>query len=252
MHGRLSAKTLYLRYFSPVKRSPTEQIAIFTDVDHDSRVGLVAVLGGEIIAAGTYHRDPVGDTDAAEVAFLVEDSQQGRGLGSILLEHLAAAAQERGIRRFTAEVLSQNTKMLRVFMDAGYTVHRRVRLRRRRPGVRHRTDREVPGGDDRPGAPGGGPVDRPAARTAVDRGHRSLRRARHAGPHRAGEPVARRLRRAGVPGEPGRRVGAGGAGLRRGHRHPRSGRPGRGDGAGLERRRGGRRRAGPRACTAWW
>ena len=81
-------------------------------------------MGGEIIGAGTYHRDPVGDTDAADVAFLVEDSQQGRGLGSILLEHLAAAAQEHGIRRFTAEVLSQNTKMLRVFIDAGYTVHR--------------------------------------------------------------------------------------------------------------------------------
>ena len=43
-------------------------IEIFTDVDDDSRVGLVAVLGGEIIAAGTYHRDPVGDTDAAEVS----------------------------------------------------------------------------------------------------------------------------------------------------------------------------------------
>ena len=54
----------------------------------------------------------------------MEDSQHGRGLGSILLEHLAAAARERGVRRFTAEVLSQNTKMLRVFMDAGYTVHR--------------------------------------------------------------------------------------------------------------------------------
>ena len=124
MHGRLSAKTLYLRYFSPVRTVSEQRIAIFTDVDHDSRVGLVAVLGGEIIAAGTYHRDPVGDTDAAEAAFLVEDSQQGRGLGSILLEHLAAAAQERGIRRFTAEVLSQNTTMLGVLVDAGYTVHR--------------------------------------------------------------------------------------------------------------------------------
>ena len=65
-----------------------------------------------MIATGAYHRDPVGDTDAAEVALLVEDSQQGRGLGSILLEHLAAAARERGISRFTAAVLSQNTKML--------------------------------------------------------------------------------------------------------------------------------------------
>ena len=54
----------------------------------------------------------------------MEDSQHGRGLGSILLEHPAAAAWERGVRRFTAEVRSQNTKMLRVFMDAGYTVHR--------------------------------------------------------------------------------------------------------------------------------
>ena len=124
LHDRSSAKTLYLRYFSPASTVSDRTIEIFTDVDYDSRVGLVAVLGGEIIAAGTYHGDPVGDTDAAEVAFLVEDSQQGRGLGSILLEHLAAAAQERGVRRFTAEVLSQNTKMLRVFMDAGYTVHR--------------------------------------------------------------------------------------------------------------------------------
>src|SRR5664279_5268516 len=124
MHGRSSPKTLYLRYFAAISTVSEEQIAIFTDVDHDSRVGLVAELGGEIIGAGTYNRDPVGDTDAADVAFLVEDSQQGRGLGSILLEHLAAAAQEHGIRRFTAEVLSQNTKMLRVFIDAGYTVHR--------------------------------------------------------------------------------------------------------------------------------
>src|SRR5664279_2313732 len=124
MHGRSSARTLYLRYFSAIGTVSEEQVAFFADVDHDSKVGLVAELGGAIIGAGTYHRDPVGDTDAADVAFLVEDSQQSRGLGSILLEHLAAAAQERGIRRFTAEVLSQNTKMLRVFIDAGYAVPR--------------------------------------------------------------------------------------------------------------------------------
>ncbi len=123
MHGRLSAKTLYMRYFSPVTTVSEQKVAIFTDVDYDSRVGLVAVLGGQTIAAGTYHRSPVGDTDSAEIAFLVEDSQHGRGLGSILLEHLAAAAQERGIRRFTAEVLGQNTTMLGVLVDAGYTIH---------------------------------------------------------------------------------------------------------------------------------
>ena len=93
MHGRLSAKTLYLRYFSAVSTVSDQKIAIFTDVDYDSRVGLVAELGGEMIAAGVYLRSPVGDTDSAELALLVEDSQQSRGLGSILLEHLAAAAQ---------------------------------------------------------------------------------------------------------------------------------------------------------------
>ena len=124
MHSRMSARTLYLRYFAVVASVSDGQVALFTETDHDSVVGLVAELGGEIIAAGTYHRYRVGDTDAAEVAFLVEDSQQRRGLGSILLEHLAAAAQERGIRRFTAQVLSENPQMVRVFIEAGYTVHR--------------------------------------------------------------------------------------------------------------------------------
>jgi len=123
MHGRLSPRTLYLRYFSTVSTVSEQRIDIFTDVDYDARVGLVAALGGELIAAGTYHRDP-DHADAAEIALLVEDSQQGRGVGSILLEHLAAAAQERGIRRFAAAVLSQNTKMLRLLVDSGYTVHR--------------------------------------------------------------------------------------------------------------------------------
>jgi len=124
MHSRMSARTLYMRYFSAVGQLTDEQVGLFTDVDYDSKVGLVAVLGGEIIAAATYHRNEVGDTDAAEAAFLVEDSQQRRGLGSILLEHLAAAAQERGIRRFTAMVLTENASMVRVFIDAGYSVHR--------------------------------------------------------------------------------------------------------------------------------
>jgi acyl-CoA synthetase (NDP forming)/GNAT superfamily N-acetyltransferase len=125
MHGRVSARSLYLRYFSAVKEVSDAQVAVFTDVDHHTAIGLVVELGGQIIAAGTAHRNTsFGDPDSAEVAFLVEDSQQGRGLGSILLEHLAAAAQERGIRRFTAEVLGENTQMVRVFIDAGYSVHR--------------------------------------------------------------------------------------------------------------------------------
>ncbi len=124
MHGRMSSRSLYLRYFSVFEEVSEEHVSLFTAVDHYDSAGIVAVLAGHIIAAGTYHRNRTGDTDAAEVAFLVEDSQQRRGLGSVLLEHLAAAAEERGIRRFTAEVLGENTSMMRVFLDAGYSVRR--------------------------------------------------------------------------------------------------------------------------------
>src|SRR3712207_1453975 len=91
----------------------------FTHVDHDTRVAFVLVLGDQVIGVGRYDRYP--GTDDAEVAFLIEDAHQGRGLGSVLLEHLAAAARERGIKNFVAEVLAQNNRMVRVFLDAGYT-----------------------------------------------------------------------------------------------------------------------------------
>ena len=104
--------------------SPSNSCRVYIDLDYSSRVGLLAEVGGAPVAAGTYHRLTGWDGAAAEVAFIVEDAQQRRGLGSILLEHLAAAAQENGIRRFTAEVLAENNTMVRVFIDAGYVVKR--------------------------------------------------------------------------------------------------------------------------------
>src|SRR5699024_3423556 len=61
----------------------------------------------------------------AEVAFNISDASQGKGIGSILMEHLAVAARENGIRRFTAEVLPENRKMLSVFQESGFEVQRR-------------------------------------------------------------------------------------------------------------------------------
>ena len=75
-----------------------------------------------MLAIGRY--DQIPGTTAAEVAFLVDDAQQGRGLGSVLLEHLAAIAAECGIERFEAEVLTDNYRMVRVFVDAGYRATR--------------------------------------------------------------------------------------------------------------------------------
>ncbi|MBA2446040.1 MAG: GNAT family N-acetyltransferase [Nocardioidaceae bacterium] len=117
-HGQLSEETIRYRYFAAHPTLSRDEVAHFTQVDYDSRVPLVAVLGDEIVAVGQFDRVP--GTDVAEVAFVVADAHQGRGMGSVLLEHLAAIAPERGIHLFEAEVLAGNYRMARVFRDAGY------------------------------------------------------------------------------------------------------------------------------------
>jgi len=119
MHQRQSPLSQYYRFFAPMERLSDRDLHRFTHVDHDDRVALVLTSGEDILAVGRYDRV---DHDVAEVAFYVADSEHGRGLGSVLLEHLAAAGRERGVVRFTAEVLPANARMIRVFRDAGYDV----------------------------------------------------------------------------------------------------------------------------------
>jgi acyl-CoA synthetase (NDP forming)/GNAT superfamily N-acetyltransferase len=119
---RSSDQTRYYRFFGPMKKLSEKDLHRFTHVDHVDRVAFVLLLGDQLIAVGRFDRLP--GTAEAEVAFLVEDAHQGRGLGSVLLEHLAAAARERSIERFVAEVLAQNNRMVRVFLDAGYKAER--------------------------------------------------------------------------------------------------------------------------------
>ncbi|WP_260479157.1 bifunctional GNAT family N-acetyltransferase/acetate--CoA ligase family protein [Kibdelosporangium aridum] len=121
-HGRLSERTRYFRYFGAYPRIPPRDLERFVTLDHHDRVGFAAMLGDDIIAVGRYER--LQGSDQAEVAFVVEDGHQGRGIGSILLEHLAAAAQESGLKRFVAEVLGENGQMVRIFKDAGYQISR--------------------------------------------------------------------------------------------------------------------------------
>ena len=123
-HGRMSERTRYLRYFSPYPRIPDRDLERFVNVDHADREAFVIVAGEKIMAVGRYERLGA-DSPEAEVAFVVEDAHQGRGIGSVLLEHLAEAARGNGIERFVAEVLPQNAGMLRVFGDTGYPVQRR-------------------------------------------------------------------------------------------------------------------------------
>ncbi|WP_433233484.1 GNAT family N-acetyltransferase [Micromonospora sp. CA-248260] len=123
MHGRFSERTRYLRYFSPYPRIPERDLRRFVTVDHRDREAFVVLVGDRIVAVGRYERlGPA--APEAEVAFVVEDAHQGRGIGSVLLEHLADAAGRAGIGHFVAEVLPTNGAMLRVFADFGYQVQR--------------------------------------------------------------------------------------------------------------------------------
>src|SRR6476620_4678014 len=118
-HSLQSEESIYLRFIAPLRELSARDLHRFTHVDHRDRVALVATLDGEIIGIGRYDRI---DPTSAEVAFNISDHYQGKGIGSVMLEHLAAIAQELGITRFTAEVLPQNRKMLMVFKEAGYEV----------------------------------------------------------------------------------------------------------------------------------
>ncbi|KIC69160.1 bifunctional GNAT family N-acetyltransferase/acetate--CoA ligase family protein [Pseudarthrobacter phenanthrenivorans] len=121
-HTGQSQNSIYMRFFAFKARLSAKELKRFTEVDYKDRVAFVITIHDEIIGIGRYDRLP--DPTEAEVAFNIADAHQGRGIGSILLEHLAAAAHENGIRKFTAEVLPENRKMLMVFSDAGYDVKR--------------------------------------------------------------------------------------------------------------------------------
>jgi acyl-CoA synthetase (NDP forming)/RimJ/RimL family protein N-acetyltransferase len=120
-YDRVSPESKYLRFFAPYPRLSARDVARFTQVDYIDRVALIITLGEQMIGVGRYDRI---ENDQAEVAFLVEDAHQGRGIAQLLLEHLADAARERGITKFVAEVLPQNRRMAQVFADAGYRVHK--------------------------------------------------------------------------------------------------------------------------------
>lgn len=129
-YEQVSDESKYYRFFAPYPRLSDRDVHRFTHHDYDDRVGLAATVGDEFIATVRYDRIDAegrpasGDAYRAEVAFLVQDAHQGRGVASALLEHIGAVARERGILRFIAEVLPANRKMVKVFTDAGYTQQR--------------------------------------------------------------------------------------------------------------------------------
>jgi acetate---CoA ligase (ADP-forming) len=117
----LSEHSRYLRFHGFPALGP-KLVEPVLEPDWQDRGALLAALDGRLVAVANWVRlrDPL----VAEVAFAVGDGYQGRGIGTRLLEQLAARAAEAGIEEFVAEVLHENTAMLGVFRDAGFTVTR--------------------------------------------------------------------------------------------------------------------------------
>ncbi len=120
LHERSSPKTHYRRFFSAMPHLSANLLAQLTTIDQVNRVAIVAESDEGICAVGRYDR-ALGSA-SAEVAFVVEDAYQGRGIGTLLLEYLAVIARGQGIDRFEALTLAENAEMLGVFRHSGFSM----------------------------------------------------------------------------------------------------------------------------------
>jgi acyl-CoA synthetase (NDP forming)/RimJ/RimL family protein N-acetyltransferase len=133
LHADASTRSRYLRFFSSDEEMP-RRYAEHLATPGDDHFAVLATAAGDVIGVASAELCPEASADrpaehpaehqdatTAEVAVMVAEAWHGTGTGTLLLEHLAAAAVDRGIRRFTAEVLTQNGPMMDVFLHAGYT-----------------------------------------------------------------------------------------------------------------------------------
>ena len=124
MHAAMSPDNMYLRFFSmspSAAEREARRVCREPDAEH---AALLAWQGDRLAGVGAYELS--GKPGVAEVAFAVPDDMHGRGIASVLLEHLVWQARQRGLAAFTAETLAENSAMLRVFADAGLPARRRI------------------------------------------------------------------------------------------------------------------------------
>jgi GNAT superfamily N-acetyltransferase len=131
--GRTSSRSLHRRFFGVRRHFSEKEIDFFVKVDFVSHVALVAETdeaGRRLIVGGG--RYIVVRPAAAEVAFAVVDEYQGQGIGAALMRHLIVIARHAGLERLVAEVLPDNSPMLRLFENCGLHISKR-----HAPGVVH-------------------------------------------------------------------------------------------------------------------
>ena len=123
MHEKLSPDSLYMRFFSLSPRAGEWEARRLCREPAPDHAALLALRDGELIGCGSYECDDP-PSKSAEVALAVADDMHHRGVGTLLLEHLVSLARRRGLHAFTAETLSENAPMLRVFAEAGLQAQR--------------------------------------------------------------------------------------------------------------------------------
>ena len=121
--GRVSTQSLYRRFFAVRRNFSEKEIDYFLNVDFSDHVTLVAVAkeAGRLTIVGGA-RYIVGQPGSAEIAFAVLDEYQGWGIGAMLMRHLVVIAREAGLKQFIADVLPENTSMLKIFERSGLKV----------------------------------------------------------------------------------------------------------------------------------
>jgi acyl-CoA synthetase (NDP forming)/RimJ/RimL family protein N-acetyltransferase len=124
MHAALSPENAYLRFFSLSPLNAEREAKRICREPGPDHVSLLAWLGGELAGVAGY--ESAGKPGTAEIAFAVPDHLHGRGIATLLLEHLVSTARQHQVRAFTAETLAENTAMLKVFADAGLPVQRKL------------------------------------------------------------------------------------------------------------------------------
>jgi GNAT superfamily N-acetyltransferase len=110
MFDRLSPESIYHRFFSPIPRPRRAALLHLAGLDHELHEALVAEIDHEIVAVARYDGRP--EENDAEVAVIVEDDWQDRGVGTMLLHHLARVGARRGLVAFRATVLGENRRAL--------------------------------------------------------------------------------------------------------------------------------------------
>jgi RimJ/RimL family protein N-acetyltransferase len=119
--GRTSMQSLQRRFFVPKKGFSEQEMTFFLNIDFESHVAIVAEVEEDerpVIAGGG--RYIVVQPGQAEIAFVVVDAYQGQGIGTILMRHLAVLARNAGLKELVAEVLPENTAMLKLFKKFGF------------------------------------------------------------------------------------------------------------------------------------